>query len=395
MSNKYALKNVKVVTPFRILDPGIIVFEGKKISNLGKTSEVTVQPGTKVIDLKGYMVTPGFIDLLVHGGNGAGFADADANDDQSVTKISDFFFQHGTTGMLASLFSKKMPLLKNDMDRLASYIENHPSSNIWGIHMEGPFINPLIKGAHKIEYLWEPNVEKWNELFESSRGYIKLMTIAPELPGNIDVIRAAAIQGVVPSIGHTLALYDDIEKAIDNGAAHVTHMFNAMRPFHHREPGIMVAALLKNELKIELIADGIHVDPIVMKLLHNIKGSGGIILVTDAIRASGMPDGDYHFMDQKIIVKEKRAFLENGTLAGSTLTMEVAVKNMVQLVGVPLTDAVRMASLNGAKVLNLEHQKGILAVGKDADLVVMDEEFNVHATIYEGEIKYQKNGILQ
>ncbi len=387
----YALKNVKIVTPFRIVENGTIVITGKQISNMGKVSDVNISTDIPVYDLGGMTVTPGFIDLLVHGGGGKGFAD---DSDESINTISDFFFSHGTTGMLASLFSKKIDLLKNDVNRVATYAERHKDSNIWGIHMEGPFINPLIKGAHKIEYLWEPSVEMWNELNASARGYIKLMTIAPELKGNIDVIRAAASQGVVPSIGHTLALYDDIEKAIDNGAAHVTHMFNAMRPFHHREPGIMVAALLRNELKVELIADGIHVDPIVMKLLHNIKGSGGIILVTDAIRACGMPDGDYHFMDQKIIVKDKRAFLENGTLAGSTLTMEDAIRNMVQLVGVPLTDAVRMASLNGAKVLGLEHQKGILAVGKDADLVVMDDQFTVHATIYEGQIKYRKGNII-
>lgn len=387
----YALKNIKIVTPFRIVENGTIVVTGKQISNMGKVSDVVISQDIPVYDLDGMTVTPGFIDLLVHGGGGKGFAD---DSDESIKTISDFFFSHGTTGMLASLFSKKIDLLKNDVNRIASYADNHKDSNIWGIHMEGPFINPLIKGAHKIEYLWEPSVEMWNELNASARGYIKLMTIAPELKGNIDVIRAAASQGVVPSIGHTLALYDDIEKAIDNGAAHVTHMFNAMRPFHHREPGIMVAALLRNELKVELIADGIHVDPIVMKLLHNIKGSGGIILVTDAIRACGMPDGNYHFMDQKIIVKDKRAFLENGTLAGSTLTMEEAIKNMVQLVGVPLTDAVRMASLNGAKVLGLEHEKGILAVGKDADLVIMDDNFNVHATIYEGQIKYRLGNIL-
>ncbi len=387
----YALKNIKIVTPFRIVENGAIVITGKQISNMGKVTDVNISSDIPVYDLSGMTVTPGFIDLLVHGGGGKGFAD---DSDESIKTISDFFFSHGTTGMLASLFSKKIDLLKNDINRIATYADRHKDSNIWGIHMEGPFINPLLKGAHKIESLWEPSVEMWNELNASARGYIKLMTIAPELKGNIDVIRAAASQGVVPSIGHSLALYDDIEKAIDNGAAHVTHMFNAMRPFHHREPGIMVAALLRNELKVELIADGIHVDPIVMKLLHNVKGSGGIILVTDAIRACGMPDGDYHFMDQKIIVKNKRALLENGTLAGSTLTMEDAVRNMVQLVGVPLTDAVRMASLNGAKVLGLEHQKGILAVGKDADLVVMDNQFTVHATIYEGQIKYRKGNIL-
>lgn len=388
MSNTFALKNIRIVTPFRIVEPGVIVISKKQIINMGKVSDITLPTNIPVYDLPGITVTPGFVDLLVHGGNGFGFAD---DNDESLASISNFFFQHGTTGLLASLFSKKMEFLKKDMTRIADYIERNPDSNIWGIHMEGPFINPKIKGAHKIEYLWEPNVDTWNELFESSRGHIKIMTISPELPGNIDVIRTAASQGVVPSIGHTLALYEDIEKAIDNGAAHVTHMFNAMRPFHHREAGIMVAALLRNELKVELIADGIHVDPIVMRLLHNIKGSGGIILVTDAIRASGMPDGEYHFMDQKIIVKDKRAFLENGTLAGSTLTMEDAIRTMVNKVGVPITDAVRMASLNGAKVLGMEHKKGILAVGKDADLVLMDDNFNVQATIYEGTIKYQRS----
>jgi N-acetylglucosamine-6-phosphate deacetylase len=391
MNTAYAVQNVKIVTPFRIVEPGAIIVTGKQITGMGKISDVTIPNGVPVYDLAGLTLTPGFIDLLVHGGKGAGFAD---DSDDAITTISEFFFEHGTTVMLASLFSKKMPLLKKDMKRLADYIDHHPASNIRGIHMEGPFINPIIKGAHKIDYLWEPDVTMFTELNSASRGYMKLMTISPELPGNIDVIRAAASQGVVPSIGHTLALYDDIEKAINNGAAHVTHMFNAMRPFHHREAGIMVAALLRNELKVELIADAIHVDPIVMKLLHNIKGSGGIILVTDAIRAAGMPDGDYHFMDQKIIMKNKKAYLENGTLAGSTLTMEQAVKNMVERVGVPLTDAVRMASLNGAKVLGVEHRKGILAVGKDADFVLLDNDFTVRATVFEGEIKYQMEKIF-
>lgn len=389
---EYAIKNVKLITPFRCVEPGAVIISDKKISAMGKVSDISFPSNIPVYDLNGLTLTPGFVDLLVHGGGGRGFADTDGD---SLGIISDFFFKHGTTGLLASLFSKKMELLKNDMNRIADYIERTPNSNIWGIHMEGPFINPLIKGAHKIEYLWEPNVDSWNELNAASRGHIKLMTISPELKGNIDVIRAAASQGVVPSIGHTLAMYEDIEKAIDNGAAHVTHMFNAMRPFHHREAGIMVSALLRKELKVELIADGIHVHPIVMQLLYNIKGDGGIILVTDSIRAGGMPDGTYHFMDQEIIVKDKRAFLPNGTLAGSTLTMEEAVKTMVTQVGVPLTSAIRMASLNGAKVLGREHQKGILAVGKDADCVLMNDRFEVEATIYEGVVKYQRTSLFK
>ena len=385
----YALRNIKIITPFRVIEKGTLIVTGKKISALGSVDDVVVPESMKRYDYEGMILTPGFIDLLVHGGGGYGFADAN---DESVMKVSEFFFSHGTTGLLASLYSKPIELLVKDVVRVASYAEAHKDSNVRGIHMEGPFINPEMKGAMKEEYLWKPSVENWNRLYKACKGYIKLMTIAPELPGNFEVMRAAAGDGVVLSIGHSTALYQDIEAAIDNGAAHVTHMFNAMSPFHHREPGVIVGALLRNELKLELIADGIHVHPAVMKLMYNIKGDGGIVLITDAIRASGMPDGEYTFMDQKIIVKDKKAFLQDGTLAGSTLTMDAAIKNMVELVGVPLTDAVRMASLNGAKVLGLENRKGILAVGKDADLVVMDKEFEVQMTIFEGAVKYHREG---
>lgn len=388
----YAVRNVKIVTPFRIIENGSVIVTGKKISALGGVEDVNIPSSMKSYDMNGMILTPGFIDVLVHGGGGAGFAD---DNEESIGTVSDFFFEHGTTGLLASLYSKPLKLLVKDVARIAKYVESHKDTNVKGIHMEGPFINPEMKGAMKEEYLWEPDVDRWNQLFAASKGCIKLMTIAPELPGCHDVMRAAANDRVVLSVGHSMALFHEIEAAIDNGAAHVTHMFNAMQPFHHREPGVIVGGLLRNELKLELIADGIHVHPAVMRLMYNIKGDGGIVLITDAIRASGMPDGDYTFMDQKIKVKDKKAFLEDGTLAGSTLTMEKAVKNMVELVGVPLTDAVRMASLNGAKVLGLESRKGILAVGKDADFVLLDGNFDVHLTIYEGNVKYDRNRIMK
>jgi N-acetylglucosamine-6-phosphate deacetylase len=388
----YAVRNVKIVTPFRIIDDGTVVVTGKKISALGSVKDVKIPRAMKCYSMDGMTLTPGFIDLLVHGGGGYGFAD---ENDEAIRRVSDFFFSHGTTGLLAALYSKPLKLLVKDVARIAGYVEANKDTNVKGIHMEGPFINPEMKGAMKGEYLWKPNVDHWHQLYKACRGYIKLMTIAPELPGNDDVMRAAANDGVVLSVGHSTALYHEIEAAIDNGAAHVTHMFNAMQPFHHREPGVIVGGLLRNELKLELIADGIHVHPAVMKLMYNIKGDGGIVLITDAIRACGMPDGNYTFMDQRINVKDKKAFLADGTLAGSTLTMEQAVKNMVELVGVPLTDAVRMASLNGAKVLGLESRKGILAVGKDADFVLMDKNFDVHMTIYEGIIKYDPSRTMK
>ncbi len=385
----FAIKNIQIITPFRVVERGTVIVEGKKISAIGYADDVTVPRGMKVFDFDGMMLTPGFIDVLVHGGGGFGFADMSL---EAVENISQFFFKHGTTGMLAALYSKPEREMVADVARIAEFCESSRGTrNVWGIHLEGPFINQELHGAMKADYLWKPSVKGWQKLYNASKGYIRLMTIAPELPGVDEVMREAAKNDVVLSIGHSAATYQEVLYAIDNGAAHVTHMFNAMSPFHHREPGVAVAALLHNELKVELIADGIHVHPAVMRLIYNVKGSGGILLITDAIRASGMPDGEYTFMDQKIFVKGKKAYLADQTLAGSTLTMEQAVRNMVRLVDVPLTDAVRMASLNGAKVLGLEHHKGIIAVGKDADLVVLNNDFEVQMTVYEGSVKYSKD----
>ncbi len=382
---KLAFVGGKIITPFRCVEPATIVIEGKKIFELGEVDEVSIPPGTKVIDASDLIITPGFVDLLCHGGGGRGFADEDPD---SIEIISKYHFSHGTTTLLAGLYSKPFNLLINDMRRIAHYIENNDETNIYGIHMEGPYINPKLKGAMNEEYLWKPELNSWLSLRDAARGYIKIMTIAPELPGAIEIMRYAAQDRIVLSIGHSEADYNTIEKAIDNGASHVTHIFNAMRPIHHREPGVAVAAFLRDELKIELIADGIHVHPIVMKLIYKLKGARGIILITDAIRASGMPDGEYEFADQRVYVKNKRAYLGDGTLAGSTLSMEEAVKVMVDMVDIPLTDAVRMASLNGAKVLGIQRQKGILAAGMDADVVVMDRNFEVLVTIKEGKIKH-------
>lgn len=384
--SSFAITNVDIVTPFRIIERGSLVVHGKRIAAVGPVDEVELPAGIQIFDFDGMMLTPGFIDLLVHGGGGYGFADIGR---EAAESISTFFFKHGTTGMLAALYSKSEKEMIDDVKRIVGFMNKSARSNIWGIHLEGPFINRSLHGAMKVDSLWEANMDGWKRVFEASQGFIRLMTIAPELPGVDEIMRAAASKDVVLSIGHSAATYQEVLNAIDNGAAHVTHMFNAMKPFHHREPGVALAALLHNELKIELIADGIHIHPAVMRLLFKIKGEGGILLITDSIRACGMPDGEYTFMDQTIKVTQNRAYLSDGTLAGSTLTMEKAVQNMVRLVEVPITKAVRMASLNGAKVLGLEHHKGILAVGKDADLVVLDRDFNVQMTVFEGAIRYQ------
>lgn len=377
----------KIVTPFRIVNNGTIVIEDGIISEIGKSSDVAIPDGSEILDVSGNIVTPGFVDLLVHGGAGIGFADENP---EACKTVSDYFLSHGSTTLLASLFAKPRQMLLDDLTRVANFIKNNPDSNVFGIHMEGPYLNKELKGAMNENYLWQPSVESWEAIWEASNGLIKIMTIAPELPGAIEVMRAAAKKGVVLSIGHSMANYAEIEVAIDNGAAHVTHIFNAMRPFHHRNPGVILGSLLRNELKIELIADTLHVHPAVMELLLKLKGSNGIILITDSIRAGGMHEGEYEFADQKVYMKNQRAYLEDGTLAGSTLTLNIAIKNMVETANAKLTEAVRMASLNGAKVLNIDHRKGILAAGKEADIVIMNEQYRVEKTIKGGKIVFSR-----
>ncbi len=385
---KLELHGGRIITPFRIIEDGSVIIENGTITGIDKAGDTITHNQTRVIDVRDKFVCPGFADLLVHGGGGHGFAD---DNHDSIEKISSYFLSYGSTTMLASLFAKPEPLLLKDLSRIADYIETHPGSNIRGIHMEGPYLNKQYKGAMNQDYLWKADTDSWKKMLDASRGHIKIMTIAPELPGAVEVMRAAAQAGVVLSIGHSTASYDEVLNAIDNGAAHVTHMFNAMQNFHHRTPGIVLASLLHNELKIELIADTLHVHPAVIQLLLKLKGAGGIILVSDSIRAGGMHEGEYEFADQKIFMKEKKAFLEDGTLAGSTLTLNLAVKNMVEQAGAKITESVRMASLNALKVLNLEDRKGILAVGKDADIVVLSSSFEVELTLLGGKIMYEKN----
>jgi N-acetylglucosamine-6-phosphate deacetylase len=387
---KLALYGGKIITPFRIVYNGILAIDGGKISGLLKTADSNLSQDYKIIDVSGKIISPGFADLLVHGGSGYGFSD---NSKESIEKISTYFLKHGSTTILASLFAKPEKLLIQDLKRVAGYIEDHPDSNIRGIHMEGPYLNKKFKGAMNESYLWKPSLESWEKIWEASKGFIRIMTIAPEIPGAVRVMQEAAKRGVVLSIGHSTASYDEVEDAIDNGAAHVTHIFNAMQPFHHRTPGIILGSLLHNELKIELIADTLHVHPAVMQLLLKLKGANGIVLVSDSIRAGGMHEGEYEFADQKIYLKGKKAFLKNGTLAGSTLTLNLAVKNMIEEAGAKITEAVRMASLNGLKVLGLSHKKGILATGKDADIVVFNENYEVQLTILNGKIVYNKDEI--
>ncbi len=385
---RLAFTGAKIITPFRIIKRGSVVIEDKTIVSLGEVDDITIPEDCRVIDASDKAICPGFVDLLVHGALGHGFSDGDESD---FDEISRHFLKHGSTTMLASLHGQPPDTMTQNVRRVAQYIQKHPDSNIKGIHLEGPYLNKTFKGAMNEEWLWKPTEDSWNRLWEASEGLVKMMTIAPELPGATNVIREASKVNVIPSIGHSTATYREIEIAIDNGAAHVTHMFNAMRPLHHREPGVALAALLRDELKINLIADTYHVHPATMEFLLKVKKPGGIILITDSITPGGMHEGEeFKFANQTVRIRGGKAMLDDGTIAGSSLTLNRAVKNMVETAGARITEAVRMASLNGAKVLDMERNKGILAVGKDADLVVLGDDYAVDMTVMQGRIAYDR-----
>lgn len=383
-----ALMNARIVTPFRAAEDQCILLQDGAIRQIGSAGDIRMPPRTRVVDLSGSLVAPGFIDLHLHGASGFSFNTAD---ERQLDCILEHSLAHGTTGVLATLYMDESRRFLGAVRRLREYARKGRFRGVLqGLHLEGPFINPDMAGAMNNEFVWTPTLQNWLRLKKCGGSQIRIMTIAPEVPGALEVMQKAAQDQVILAIAHSRAAYESIELAIDNGLTQVTHIFNAMEPMHHRMPGIVAAAMLKRELKVHLIADGVHVHKAIMELLYRLKGVGGIVLITDAISLTGQMDGAFTMAGRKVQVRQGTAYLGDGRLAGSTLTMERAVKTMMDTVGVPLAEAVRMASLNPARVLGLEHRKGILAVGKDADLVVLNPDFKVQMTVVGGRIVWER-----
>lgn len=382
------------ITPYRLEPHAAMVVEGGKIVQFGPHTDVSAPVDAVHVDLTGRYVLPGFIDTHVHGGCGEDFATADTD---GIARIERFYASHGTTSLLATVYPQPEGPFFETLDRLVAACKtDRPTRILEGLHLEGPFMNPKMHGAIRADYMWKASLQAWRNIYVRANSCIKAMTISPEIPGALEVTRDAAMRGIHLEIGHSEASYEQVSEAIDNGLEGVTHIFNAMRPMHHRKPGVLVGTLLRDELFVEVIADAVHVHPAVLQLLLKIKTHDKIILITDAIRAAGMPDGLYEFSGQPVRVSDGRAYLtdgsaENGlsdTLAGSTLTMDQALRTMVQEAGASLPQAAQMASLNAARILKMKYCRGILAVGKNADIVVMDKTLHVQMTIKAGRVLF-------
>lgn len=369
--------NARVVTETEVLDGGWLSLEGSIITDLGSGTAPAA-----AVDLGGRWVLPGFVDLHVHGGGGHSML---AGDHDAVSRAVAFHQRHGTTTTLASLVTAPIDELVPAIASLADLVgDGGLGDQLAGIHLEGPFLSTARCGAQDPRHMIDPEPAITQVLLDAGRGHIRMVTVAPERPGALDLVATLAASGVLAAVGHTDADHAQVTAAVDAGARVATHLGNGMRPFHHREPGPIGACLSDPRVACELIVDGHHLHPAVVRLAAASKGPDGIVLITDATSAAGVGDGDHRLGHLEIEVCDGVARLAGqDTLAGSTLSMDLAVRNAIAA-GMPVVDASRAASLVPARLLGSSDRTGSLVSGKVADLVVLDDNLSVHAVIARG-----------
>ena len=380
----------RLYTPHKeILHPLLFIEDGR-ISEVSSRAEREIPGHAQVLDLtknaSGAILAPGFIDIHMHGGAGLDVMRAAPGE---LPRLHKFLLTHGVTGYFPTTVAAPLDQTCAALARLADAIKaeqtsspgDGPQARPLGIHLEGPFLSLKRRGVHPPEYLVEPTVEIFDRLWQAARGHVRILTIAPELPGALEVIAEAARRKVCVSIGHSDAVLEAAQAGVRAGARHATHTFNAMRPLDHRDPGILGEVLTDNQLTADIIADGIHVAPEVVKLFLRAKGLDHAVLITDATAAAGMPDGTYQLGLLQVEVKDGRCTLD-GKLAGSVLTMDRAVRNVTQFANWSLQDAVRAATLNPARAAGLA--SGEIAQGAEANFVVLSPNGELRQTFVRG-----------
>jgi N-acetylglucosamine-6-phosphate deacetylase len=369
------LAGASMVTPDGIVADGWLDVQGGRIAGLGAGPP----PRDADVDVRGRWLVPGFVDMHCHGGSGASVIGADPDE---VRAFAAAHRRHGTTSIMASLLTGHLDDLERDVRALA---ELTADGVIVGAHLEGPWISPVRKGAHNPSALTVPTPDAVRRLLDAGRGTVRMVTLAPELEHGLETVRHVIEAGAIAAVGHTDASYEVVQRAIEAGATVATHLFNAMTPVHHREPGPVIALMADERVTVELILDGVHLHPAVAAHVRRAVGARRIALVTDAIAAADMGDGDYVLGGMAVRVEQGVARLvEGGSIAGSTLTMDHAFRFAVQRAGFSMTEAVLAASANPARVLGLADRTGALAVGLDADLVVLDADLRVERVMARG-----------
>ncbi|MFD0697019.1 N-acetylglucosamine-6-phosphate deacetylase [Paenibacillus sp. GCM10027628] len=375
------LQHLQVVLPDRIIPSATIWIKDGKIGRIEPGNPPIAKGEYEWIDGQGQLLIPGMIDVHIHGANGFDMMDGD---ETSIQEVSRACALAGCTSFLVTSVSSTIEDLLRMIRSVKHVIGREVGAKIAGIHLEGPYLNPRRKGMQNEKFLRHPDMEEMKEIFQEAGTLIKMVTIAPELPGGMELIDFLKNQDVIIAVAHSDATYEEAKQAFAAGASHVTHCFNGMRPIHHRDPGLVVAAFEEEHVSLQAIVDQVHLHPAIVRMMHRLKGPEGMVLITDALQAMGLGDGSYLFGGHHVTVSKGVARLEDGTLASSTVTMNEALRLTVEA-GISLTDAVQMASTTPARILNLT-SKGMISTGFDADLVLLDENFQVQLTMINGQI---------
>ena len=375
----------QALTPLERIDNAVLVIEEGSISAIGSREAVVIPAAARVVELGDSILTPGLIDIHIHGAAGH---DVMEGSEEGLDAVEHLLARHGVTGYLPTTVSAPMDDTLRSLEKLAGARKRQPGKNVvkaqpLGIHLEGPFLSHARRGVHSPIYLQPPSVEAFSRMSDAAHGEIRMMTIAPELDGALETIAEAARREVLVSIGHSNANLEEARAGIRAGARHATHTFNAMRRLDHRDPGVLGAVLTDNNLTADIIPDGMHVQPEVLDLFLRAKGLDRAVLITDAISATGMPDGRYRLGAYEVSVREGRCE-SHGKLAGSVLTLDRAVSNVMRFARTGFCEAIRLATLNPARVLGIAGRKGVLQPGADADIAVFSPAGEVRQTIVRG-----------
>ena len=376
----------ELLTPIEKIGDAALVLEDGVIAAVGPRDTVSFPAHAQTVDLGDSILTPGLIDIHIHGGGGR---DVMEGSDDALAAVEGMMFRHGVTSYCPTTVTAPVDSTLSALAALGKAVERagdkpQPGrAQPLGVHLEGPFLSHARRGVHPPLQLQQVSIELFNQMWDAARGRIRMLTIAPELDGALNLVTDAAQRGVCVSLGHSNATLAQALAGVAAGARHATHTFNAMRRMDHRDPGLLGLVLTDRTMTADIIADGVHVEPVIVDLFMRAKGLDRAVLITDGISATGMPDGTYRLGSFEVQVRDGRCE-SFGKLAGSVLTLDRAVRDAAQFAGLSFQDSVRLATLNPARVLGLEHRKGVLREGADADVAVFSPEGRVRQTVVGG-----------
>lgn len=377
------LKGGKIITPDTTLENKSLIIKERKIMGI-QSSNINPSPGDRVIDARGYWISPGLIDVHVHGAMGFDTMDATP---EALHSMGSFFAIHGVTSYLPTTMTETPEAILKSITNVANCAQSDEAAQHLGVHVEGPYFNPAHKGAQPEYNLRDADPSEYESWLDT--GVVKLVSIAPERTGSMAFIDRGIAGGVEFSVAHSGASYERVIESADHGLRQATHTFNGMLGLHHRRPGTVGAVLTDDRIYAQVICDGIHVHPAIIDLVVRAKGSHRTILITDAIMATGLADGEYELGGEKIVVKEGISRTVAGSLAGSTLTLDAAIRNLIAFTPLSFEEVLPMATSVPAEAMNWYGEKGVIRPGADADITIFDHELNVRMTMVAGRIVFQ------